>query len=819
MIADLRSAVRQLCKSPGFSAVVILTLAFGVAVNITIFGMVRVFLLRRMPVPEADRLVLVMQSDDAFKMPHGLSFPDFKDYRERARQVRDLIAYVPNPVHLSPEGRAPERAWIEVVTPNAFQALAVPAAVGRTLLPSDGEARGAAPVTVLSYDCWQNRFGADPAIVGRAILLNGRPFTVVGVARRGFQAFSVMFAVSAIVPTGALDSLRENGGGLLEWRNAAGSWRSMGKLSPGATLAAARAEAAVIMQQLVREYPDAHHNTRAVVIPESHARPDPAFADFLVIFTALFVGLVGLVLFIACANVANLLFARAAARQRELTLRAALGASRGRLVRQMLVESLPLAVLAGAGAWLIADWVGELLARFAPRGDLPVNLDLGPVWPNIVFTAVISLVAALASGLLPAIRASRIDLVDDLKEGAGGRATSGRHWMRNLFVLSQVTFSAVVLICAGFFLRSLHQMRTLDLGFRPDHLLLASFDLGLQGYNRERGEVFCRQLLERVGPLPGVRQASLTSHVAFDYLGMSGRDIWPENPPPRMKEGNTSAGLAQVEPGFFALLGLRLRTGRTLAATDVARSPRVAVVNQALVDVCWPGQEAVGKRFRPWKDGPWIEVVGVADTAKYLMLTEPARPFFYEPLAQDYVAPLTLVIRTNGDPAAMAHTVREAFRGLDPHLPLYGERTMEELMETSPLAYLPMRMGVTLAGVQGMIGLGLAMMGLYAVVSFGVAQRTREIGIRMALGADARAVVRFVVREGVRLTIIGLGMGIALAILLGFGLSRILFGLSAIDPLVLGCVMVLLLATAGLACWLPARRATKVDPIVALRAE
>ena len=818
MISDLRSAIRQLFKSPGFSAVVILTLAFGVAVNITIFGMVRMFLLRRLPVPAADRLVLVLQRSDAYKMPHGLSFPDFKDYRERAREIRDLLAYIPNPAHLSAEGKAPERAWIEVVTPNAFQALAVPAAVGRTLLPSDGEAKGAAPVTVLSYDCWRNRFGADPSIVGRAVMLNGHPFTVVGVAREGFRAFAAMWSVSAFVPTGALDSLRENGAGMLEWRNDP-VWRVMGRLGPGATLASARAEAEVIMSQLVHDYPDDHHNTRAVVIPESHARPDPVFSDFIIAFTVLFIGLVGLVLFIACANVANLMFARAATRQKELSLRAALGASRGQLVRQMLVESIPLAALAAGAAWVVAGSGGQLLQRFAPQSDIPANMDPGPLWPNVVFTLAISLVAAVGSSLLPALRATRGDLVSDLKEGAGGAGTPGRHRLRNMFVVSQVTFSAVVLICAGFFLRSLHQLRTLDLGFRPDHLLLTSFDLGLQGYNEERGRVFDRQLLERVGALPGVQQAALTSHVPFDMIGYGGRDIWPENPPPSMKQGNTSVGLGIVTPGFGEMMGLRLRTGRALAATDLAGSPRAAVVNRALADLCWPGQDALGRRFRPWKDGPWIQVIGVTETAKYLMLTEPARPYFYAPLAQDYAAPLTLVIRTKGDPGSLTSEVRAAFHDLDPHLPLYGERTMEELMGTSALAYMPMRMGAMMAGVQGLIGLALAVMGLYAVVSFGVAQRTREIGIRMALGADAGAVVRFVTREGVRLTVVGLGIGFALAVSIGFGLSRILFGLGAIDPPVFGGVLVLMLGTAALACWLPARRATRVDPVIALRAE
>jgi putative ABC transport system permease protein len=816
---DLKSAIHQLAKSPGFSLVVILTLAFGVAVNITIFGMVRMFLFRRLPVPEADRLVLVMQRDDAYKMPHGLSFPDFRDYRERARQVRDLLAFMPSPAHLSAPGQAPERAWVEVVTPNAFQALGVPAALGRTLLPSDGEPAGHAPITVLSHDCWQNQFGADPAIVGRVVDLNGRPFTVVGVAQRGFYAFSVMWTVSAWVPTGALDSLLMERAGLLGWRNASGAWRVLGRLAPGATLDSARAESEVIMSRLVREYPDDHHHTHAVVMPESRARPDPAFADFLAAFTALFIGLVGLVLFIACANVANLLLARSATRQKELTLRAALGASRGRLVRQMLVESLPLAVLAGGAAWLIAAWGGGLLARFAPRGDIPVNMDPGPAWPGIVFTAAISLVAALGSGLLPALRASRIDLVDDLKKNAGGWATPGRHRLRNLFVLSQVTFSAVVLVCAGLFLRSLQRMRTVDLGFRPDHLLLVSFDLGLQGYTSDRGQVFDRRLQERVNALPGVRQASLSSHIAFDVLGYNGRDIWPENPPPRMTEGNTAVGMAHVAPGYLAVMGMRLRRGRLLAAADTAETPHVAVINQALADLCWPGQDPLGKRFRPWKDGPWIEVVGVTDNSKYLMLTEPARPYYYEALAQSYSAPLTLVIRTQGDPTALTGAVRAVFRDLDPNLPLYGERSMEDLMGTSALAFLPMRMGVMMAGVQGLIGLALAAMGLYAVVSFGVAQRTREIGIRMALGADKVTVMRTVVREGVRLTVAGLAVGFALAVGIGFGLSHLLFGLGAVDPLVFGGVTILLLAIALLACWLPARRATRVDPVIALRAE
>ncbi len=820
MFTDLRFALRQIAKSPGYAAVVVLTLAFGIAVNSNIFAMVDVFLLRKMPVPEADKLVLVLQKSEAWNMPHGPSFPDFKDYRDRMHTLRDVIAYFPNPAHLSAEGKSPERAWVEVVTPNGFSALGVRAepGLGRVLVPSDGEAKGAPPVTVLSYDCWQQRFGGDPAIVGRSVVLNGRPFTVVGVARKGFHGFTYSLALSAWVPSGALGSLREGAEGMLEWRGAAGAWRMLARLQPGVSLAEARADAAVVTSQLVQEYPEDHHGVRSVVIPERLARPDPTFADFLPLFAALFVGLVGLVLFIACANVANLMLARAVTRDRELTMRAALGASRWRIMRQLLVESLVLAAIAGVVGWLLGQASGVLLQRFQTQGDIPVNTDFGPQWPFYVFTAVISLIAGLASALPSAWRASRINLNEQLQQGSGSRVSRGHHRLRNLFVVSQVTFSLVVLVCAGLFLRSLHRIRSVELGFRPDHLLMVSYDLGLQGYAQDRGTNFNRQLLDRVRALPGVVDASLTSHVPFSY-GMLGRDIRPENPPPTMKDGSTNVSTAIVEPGFPEMLGVPLRHGRALAATDSASTPRVAVVNQALADLCWPAQDAVGKRFQPWKDGPWIEVVGVTENAKYVMLAESGRPFYYESLAQDYLAPLTLMVRTTAEPAAHAHAVRAVVHDLDPHLPVFDVRTMEDLMNTSVFALLPFRMGVTLATVQGVIGLLLAVMGLYAVVSFGVARRTREIGIRMALGAEPRRVVGAVLAESVRLTFIGVVIGLLIATAAGFGMSRALYGLGAIDPVVLGGVTLLLVGVAGFACWWPARRATRVDPVVALRAE
>ncbi len=817
MIADLKFSLRQLAQSPGYTLVVVLTLAFGIAVNTMIFGMVGRFFLQPMPVPDAGRLVMLLQRSDAWNLPHGISFPDFKDYRSHTTTLTDMVAFFAQPAHFSAEGKTPERAWIEIVTPNGFAALGVPAALGRTLVPSDGEAPGGAPVAVLSFRFWQNRFGGDPHVVGQVIQINGRPFTVVGVAREGFQSFTSSLAMSAFVPSGAVTQVYGDGAKFLENRGIPG-WRVLARLRPGATTAAADAEVKVATAQLVKDYPDEHKGTRGMVLPESRCRPDPTVADFTGVFALVFMGLVAMVLLIACANVTNLMLARAVTRQKELTMRAALGASRARLVRQLLTESVLLAALAGLAGWFLAGLVGQALAGYAPQGDIPVVTVTGPALRDYLFTVGLSLVAGLGSGLAPALRASRVDLVESLKESPGGLLADSRHRLRNLLVVGQVTFSLVVLVSAGLFLQSLRRARAVSLGFQPDHLLLLSFDLGMQGYSFERGDAFTRQLLERARALPGVAAAALSQHVPFDYY-VQIRDVWPENPPPQFKDGSSSIAYSRVDPGYFDLMGLRRLRGRLLAETDTPSTPRVAVINQAMASLCWPGQDAVGKRVRLARDGPWVEIVGVLATAKYVMISEPARPYFYLPLKQDYFSPLTLLVRTRGEPFALAADLRAVVRDLDPNLPVYSVRTMDELMDTSMFALLPMRMGATMAALQGLIGLLLAIMGLYAVVSYGVSRRTREIGIRVALGAAPRAVLGFVVREGLQLTAVGLGLGLALAAGLGVGFSRILYGVGAVDPLVIGGVTLALAATAALACYLPARRATRVDPVESLRAE
>ncbi|MBA3903461.1 MAG: hypothetical protein C0522_07290, partial [Rhodocyclaceae bacterium] len=598
---DTRTALRQIAKSPGFSAVVVLTLAFGIAVNAVLFGMVDLFFLRKSTLPEAERIALLMHRSDMIQMPHGVSYPDYRDYRDRLRTVEALVASMPAPANLSADGAAPQRTWVEVVSPNAFTALEIAAARGRTLLPADGEAKGAAPVAVLSHDCWQTKFGGDPDIVGRVVRLNGKPFTVVGVAREKFHGFHGMLAMSAFVPAGAIDTFRPSAAGLLEWRGAP-SWRALARLRPGVRIEELRSEAAVVLGQIAKEHPAEHRQIRSVVLAESRSRPDPSVAEFLPVFLALFLGLVTLVLFTACANVTNLMIARAATRQREFTVRSAVGATRARLIRQLLVESVVLAVLAGAAGWVISEAMGRLMQRFTPQGDIPIAIDGSPSWQGIAFLVAISLVAGVTSGLLPALRASRIDLVSQLKRGNEDLPTGGKHRLRNSLVMGQVTMSLIVLVCAGLFLQSLRRVQGVELGFRPERLLMLSYDLALQGYAEDRVRNFNQELLTRVRALPGVEAAGLTSHMPFDNQ-INAREVRPENPSGALKDGVAPAKLSVVSPGFLEGIGIRLRSGRTLTEADQPNTPRVAVINVAMAELCWPGQEAVGKRFQPWKDG------------------------------------------------------------------------------------------------------------------------------------------------------------------------------------------------------------------------
>jgi len=814
---DLRFALRMLWKNPGFTIVAVLTLAFGIGVNANLFGLVSAFFLQPLPIRDPHEVMMVLQRSDAFGMPHGLSYPDYKDLRDRNQVFAELTACVPSPAHIGVAGLAPERTWVEVVAPNYFSFAGLSAALGRTFRIDEGERAGDVPVTVLSHRYWQRRFGGDPQILGRVIQINGQPFTVIGVTPEEFGGMQWAMALSAFVPSTFAPQFLSGGQQLLTERGMA-MWRLYGRLKPGVPLNQARAEFAGLADQIKKDFPDPHKGWRVMVIPEMRCRPDPAFADFIWVFAALFTGMVVLVLFIACANVANLMFSRALARQRELSLRAALGAGRWQLIRQMLVESLVLAAIAGVIGVLFAEAAGQALAHFTPQSDIPINTDRSSDWRVYLFTACLAAVAGIAAGLMPALKASKFQVFEMLKEAGSGRLSSRRHPVRNLLVVSQVTLSLVVLICAGLFLHSLTRFKDAPLGLRPDHLLIASVDLGLQRYSDDRGRQFHQQLLERVRALPGVVGADVSQRVPFD-TGFGMQEVQPEGSDPNAADQYTAVGDNVVSAGYFATAGTPILRGRGFTDQDRADAPRVAVINEALARKFWPNEDAVGRRFRRRGNEQLVEVVGVVPTGKYLMLGEDPRPYFYMPMEQDYRSPITLLVRTSVEPASLVDAVRAEVNALDPNLPLFNLRTFEEHLRTSALGLMPIRMGATMACVQGVIGLFLAIMGLYAVVSYAVNQRTQEIGIRMALGAQRFDVLRLVVREGMRLTVIGVGLGLVIAAGASFVFAKVLYGVRPLDGSVFVGVTLLLAGVAALACYLPARRATKVDPMVALRCE
>jgi putative ABC transport system permease protein len=819
---DVRFSLRTLRRSPGFTVVAVLTLALGLSANVTIFSLISYFFFQPLPVRDADRLAVVVRRSEKIDFPHGLSWPDYRDLRGQVGEFSDMIALFFCPVHLGAEGRLPDRTWIEAVSGNYFSALGVEPALGRLFLPEEGERPEADPIVVLAHHYWRRQFGGDPSLIGRTITINGRPLTVVGVAAEGFTSAQWALAPAAFVPATMAGRLLPGADVSLENRYLE-LFKVVGHLKPGVSAEQATAAVEVAAKRLDAEYRPTEGPARTYVIPERLSRPDPSVSGFMPFAAAVFMAMVSLVLFIACANVANLMFSRAIARQREMGIRAAVGGSRGRLIRQLLTECIILALIAGLFGLALSQWSSVLLARFAPQGDIPVQPDQRWDWHATVFTAVASVLAGVLTGLAPALRATAVDVQTVLKSGGLGTGRT-HHLFRSGLVVSQVAFCVVVLVCGGLFLRSLTRISIVDLGFRPNGIAMVSLDLGLQGYSDERGRQFLEELTGRVRALPGVESAGVASTVFFDNR-FDLRSVTSENPLPAgatgREDGAIPAGFNRVDPDFLGTMDVTLLQGRMFTRQDDGSAPSVAIINETLARRLWPeaGRDVLGRRFHFEGEQASVEVVGVVRDGKYIMLGEDPRPYVFVPLAQHYVSPAALHVRTAGDPLALVPTLRQTVRELDSNLPLFNARTMEEHMRSSAFAFMPLRMGAALAGAQGLLGLALAVMGVYGVVAYSVTQRTREIGIRVALGAQRLDVLRLVVRGGLRLTLIGVVLGLLMALGLSRLLSGMLYGLDPTNLPVFASVTLTLVGVALLACHLPARRATRVDPMVALRAE
>ena len=551
------------------------------------------------------------------------------------------------------------------------------------------------------------------------------------------------------------------------------------------------------------------------------SRPDPNISGFLPLAAMVFFALVLMILLIACANVANLLFARAASRQRELGIRAAVGASRGRLTRQLLTESVMLATLAGVVGWALSHVAGAGLEHLSPAGDVPIATETvrGTPW-IIVFAVLVSLLAGVVTGLLPALRASKLDVQQTLKGGAVAGAGRRRHWLRNGLVVSQVAFCAIVLVAGGLFVRSLGHASQIPLGFDPQNVVVASIDLALQNYPQEQGKTFLKQLTTDLRAVPGVESVALGNVLP---MGTSPhlRHVADANAPLRddsgTREGQIQAAGNIVDEHFIATLRVPLLRGRDFTAQDNTDAPSVVIVNEALAEKLWPGQDPLGQRLTSYDFT--AEVVGVMATGRYVMISEAPRPAYYLPYAQAYNQPVTLFLRTRIDPATLLPDVRRVLQRLDPALPVFNAMTMDEHLRSAAFGYMPLRMAAFMAGAQGLVGLLLAVMGVYGVVAYSVGQRTREIGIRLALGAEKRDVFRLVVQGGLRLIVTGLTAGLLVALALSHVLAGLLVGLNPFDLPVFGGVMLLLIGVSFLACYLPARRAMGIDPAITLKCE
>jgi macrolide transport system ATP-binding/permease protein len=815
---DLRHSVRTLLKSLGFTTVVILTLALGIGANSLIFTLVNALLLRPLPVENPERVVAVYTSDFSSTRYGTSSYSDYIDFRNRNRVCSQLVAYRQGQFALSIDG-VNERVFGEIVSGNYFSALGLKPAQGRGFSPEEDKTPGERPVAVISNKLWQNRFDGDPAIIGRVIKVSDYPFTIVGVMPEKFSGLRREMAVDLWIPTMMVDQVLPGGNDLVD--RGSRSYFVIGRLKTGITLGQAEAEFRAIGEHLFKEWPQYWGNVRKEsrvisLVPESRARVPMQIRTPLVTFMALLMTMVGLVLLIACANITNLLLARAAARRKEIAIRLSLGAGCGRLIRQLITESLLLALLGGVAGLLLARWGVSLLMAFKPLVSNPIEIDLGGDWRVFGFTLGLSLLTGVLFGLSPALAASRQDIVTSLKGETGIGIRCGR--LRGALVITQVALSLILLICSGLFIRGLRNASAIDLGFDADNLLVMSLDLGLQGYTQATGRNFSTQLLDRVRALPGVESASYSDRLPLG-LGRSRYGLTIEGYTAQPGE-STEVMAASVGPGYFETLRIPVLRGRAFNEQDRVGGAGVVVVNETFARRYWPGQYPIGKHIQMSYDAanPQYnpEVVGVVKDGKYSTLGEESTPYFYLNLLQLYGASPTLIVRTRGNPIHYLQAVRNEVAALDKNLRTYDVKTMRQHLG---LALLPIRLAGSVLGIFGLVALILTVAGVYGVMAYSVAQRTREMGIRMALGAEAGTVLKLVVKQGLGLTLSGVVLGLVASLTLTRLVKSLLFGVSATDPLTFIMVVLLLIATAMLACYVPARRASKVDPLVVLRYE
>ncbi|HEU0185807.1 MAG TPA: ABC transporter permease [Blastocatellia bacterium] len=811
---DMRYGFRRLIKRPGFALIAVLSLALGIGANTAIFSLVNVVLFRPLPIANPAEVVSVSLVGKGGQIA-AFSYPNYIDFRDRNEVLSGLFVSRFTYMSLSRNGNN-ERIWGNLVSGNYFDVLGVKPALGRTFLPEEDKTRLSHPVVVISHALWQTRFGGDPSVVDSDVLINGRKFKVIGVTPSRFKGTDVIYTPEVYVPF-AMQKWIEPENDFLDNRASQGMFAT-GRLKPGVSAAQAEASLNILAAQLAKEFPDNNEGLKVQIIPPGFVVPE--FRAGMLGISAALMGLVALVLLIACVNLANLLLARATERGKEIAIRLSIGAGRARIIRQLLTESVMLAVVGGLAGVALAQWIIDLIMALKPPINIPFTLELSLDWRVLVFSMIVSVITGVLFGLVPALQSTKPDLIPALKDVAsqsGGRR-SPSFMLRSGLVVTQVAVSLLLLIAAGLTLRALQRLRAMNPGFNPENALMMNFDLGLQGYQTDAGVQLRKQLLSRVESLPGVKSASITDFMPLS-MAYNSNGILIEGRPQERGANRPTAMTGSAGLKYFETMGTPLVAGRDLTEQDQEGKTRSVVVNETFAHKFFPGansiEDALGKQFRTSpEDRPW-QIAGVAKDGKYWSIGEDPEPFVWYPIGNQ-LSFNYLLVRTSAKPETLIGAILGEFRNLDANLPVIDAKTLTEHMK---LSLFPARAFASLLSAFGMLALALAAIGLFGVMSYSVNQRTREIGVRMALGADAKDIFKLIVGRGLLLTSIGVGIGLALALVGTRLISSLLYSVSAIDPLTFAGVTLLLVAVAFLACYFPARRAMKTDPMVALRYE
>lgn len=814
---DLRYGWRMLRRSPGFSIVAVLTIALGIGASTAVFTVINTFFLNSVPIPNPSTLVALYaipkNADAHANNPQAISFLDLQDYQEKSKVFTSIAGYSsPTPISFS-EGRSADRMFAEVVTGNYFDTLGIVPALGRFLSPQEDRVPGGDPVMVIGYGMWQRRFGGDPSVIGRVVYVNERPFTIVGVAPPAFKGVNAIFGpdlwipsmmAAEVLPAPSHDALRQRSKPL---------FTGIARLRPGISMPQAEADLKTIAATLSSEYPDADADRTVSLMTMSDAALGIYFRQQLLFGSFVLAAIVALVLLIACSNVASLLLARAAARRQEIAVRLAMGARRGRLIRQLLTESMLIAGFSGIVGFCVAIAGVRFLWSFRPAEYAQNFVDLKINGPVLGFALVVSMLSGLIFGIAPALESSRPGVMETLKEDTQGSGRS-RHAFRlgNALVVGQVALSLVSLVIASLFLHSIVRATAIDPGFQTDHLAVFMLSPGQVGYDKARSENFYRDVRNRMAVQPGIVSASWASNLPLWGRAVNG--IMIEGKEQQRKSETLTSVLNTIDVGYFSTAGIPIVSGRDFTDDDREGSLPVAIINQAMASRYWPNQDAIGKRFRLPGESGYRQVVAIAKNANYQTLGESARSCVYVPLRQNFSDSMVLYVRTSADAAQMLMPIEHVIYSIDPQMPIPDARTGRKIVEQ---ALWTASMGVGMLSLFGLVALALASIGLYGLLSYSVNQRQREISIRMALGADRMQVLRLILRQGMGLVSTGIVVGLVLALLSARALSGALYGVNAADAASFLGASFVLLFVAGLACYVPARTACEVNPLLGLR--